>query len=163
MSLPETTPVKTPETDAEAFRLPSFSSLSRTAAALDALIIGALLIVRQYWPAFGAVVGTVVAFMVFWSLHMISRVVPEYLMDMEAGRRNGSGSAEKANRGAALWRLAGLLLLKYAVLTIGMITVFQFVKDHLMPFLLAFVGAFSITQLSIIVAAGRAMRAAKPL
>ncbi|BDI33195.1 hypothetical protein CCAX7_52460 [Capsulimonas corticalis] len=147
----------------EAFQLPPFRSLSQTAVTLDAILIGVLLATRQNWPALGAIAGTVVAFAVFWSLHMISRIVPEYLIGMEAERRGGSGSTPVKNRTAALWRLAGMLILKYALLTIGMISIFQFVKDHLLPFLLAFVGAFSMTQLAIIIAASRAMRAAKPL
>ncbi|MEO7720086.1 MAG: hypothetical protein ABIY70_28185 [Capsulimonas sp.] len=164
---PENTSASPKKTSAplpsEDFQLPSFQSLSRTAVALDALIIGVLLIVRQNWPALGAVAGTVVAFAVFWSLHMISRIVPEYLMGMEAERKAGSGSAQAKNRSTALWRLGGMLVFKYALLTIGMISIFQFVKDHLIPFLLAFVGVFSVTQLCIIVAASRAMRSAKPL
>lgn len=144
--------------------LPEFSRLLPTPLAVNGLALGALLLVRQNWLALGVATGALVGIALFWSLHLISRVLVDEFLQADAERKEAGqfGSKPQADvRHASLWRLAGMMGLKYGALVVVMIVVYHFAKSHLIPFFLAFLGAFALTQLSIVSAAARTMHARK--
>jgi len=141
------------------FALPPFGKLSQSAVVLNAGLLGLLLLTRFWWLALGAAAGALVGFAVFWSLHLISRLVVEHYQEAEAERRLHHRFEEQpAIRRNALWRLAGMLVTKYAVLAVAMFGIYQIAKGHLIAFMLAFIGAFALTQLAIVTSAAKAMR-----
>ncbi len=48
--------------------------------------------------------------------------------------------------------------MKYAVLALAMFGIYQIAKGHLIAFMLAFIGAFALTQLAIVSSAAKSMR-----
>lgn len=144
--------------------LPPFRRLLPQALIINAAAIGVLLLVGQVWLALGAFAGALVGVALFWSLHLISRTLVDEFMDAEAERKalkNFGPKPQAETRRAALWRLAGMLGLKYLGLAAVMMVMYHFIQSHLIPFFLAFLGAFALTQISIVSAATRAMRTLK--
>lgn len=141
--------------------LPPFGQLLPNALIVNALALGILLVIRQNWLALGVIAGAMVGIGVFWSLHLISRSLVDGFLEAEADRKQAQMFGPKPQaevRRAALWRLVGMLALKYGAMAVGMAVLYHFAKSHLIPFFLAFIGAFAMTQLSIVSAAARAMR-----
>ncbi len=144
----------------KATALPAFPRLLPGALAANGLIVGVLLVIRQNWWALGVVAGALIGVALFWSLHLISRVLVDEFLQAETDRKEAGHLGPKPQadvRRASLWRLAGMLALKYVGLAVVMIGVYHVAKSHLIPFFLAFLGAFALTQLSIVSAAARAM------
>lgn len=141
------------------FTLPAFGKLSQSALALDAGLLALLLLARYLWLALGVAAGALVSFAVLWSLHLISRLVVEHYQEAEAERRlHKRFDAQPAVRRNALWRLAGMLVLKYALLGLAMLGIYQVAKGHLIAFMLAFIGGFALTQIAIVSSAAKSMR-----
>ncbi|MCW3060646.1 MAG: hypothetical protein JWQ02_2467 [Capsulimonas sp.] len=142
--------------------LPPFIQIARGVFWLDLAIVAVLFFIGSMWLGLGALAGAVTGFAVIWTLHLVSRVVPQYFLESERDRRAGLRFGNTASaRNAALFRLAGLLLAKYAGLTVGMMLLFQFARQHIIPFLLTFTVSFSITQLGILISAARLSRIRK--
>ena len=145
--------------------LPDFVRLLPATLAVNGAALAALLLIRQNWLALGVAAGALVGIALFWSLHLISRVLVDEFLQADGERKQARQFGPKpqaAVRRASLWRLAGMLGLKYAALALVMIVVYHFAKSHLIPFFLAFLGAFALTQISIVSAASRAMNAGRP-
>jgi len=144
--------------------LPDFPRLLPMALAVNGVLLGVLLLIRQNWLALGVVCGAMVGIALFWSLHLISRVLVDEFLQADSDRKEAKQFGAKAQadlRSASLWRLAGMMGLKYGGLTAVMILVYHFAQHHLIPFFLAFLGAFALTQLSIVSAAARTMNTRK--
>ena len=144
--------------------LPDFPGLLPMTLAVNGVLLGVLLLIRQNWLALGVVCGAMVGIALFWSLHLISRVLVDEFLQADSDRKEAKQFGAKAQadlRRASLWRLAGMMGLKYGGLLAVMIVVYHFAKSHLIPFFLAFLGAFALTQLSIVSAAARTMNTSK--
>ena len=144
--------------------LPPFLSLLPKALMVNAVVAVVFLVLRLPWLALGIAVGTLVGVAIFWSLHLISTVLVSEFLEAEAARKEAKQFGPKSQavtRRAALWRLAGMLALKYVGLAVTLAITYHFVKEHLIPFFLAFTGAFALTQISIVSAAARASRVRK--
>jgi len=144
--------------------LPPFLSLLPKALIANAAVALAFLALRLPWLALGIGVGALVGVAIFWSLHLISTVLVSEFLEAETVRKEARQFGPKpqaAVRRASLWRLAGMLALKYGALALTMAITYHFVKGHLIPFFLAFTGAFALTQISIVSAAARASRTRK--
>ncbi len=144
--------------------LPPFLSLLPKALIINAVVALVFLMLRLPWLALGIGVGALVGVAIFWSLHLISTVLVSEFLEAEAIRKESRQFGPKpqaAVRRASLWRLAGMLALKYVGLAVTLAITYHFVKEHLIPFFLAFTGAFALTQISIVSAAARASRVRK--
>ncbi len=144
--------------------LPPFLSLLPRALLVNAVVALVFLVLKLPWLALGIGVGALVGVAIFWSLHLISTVLVSEFLAAESARKEARQFGPKpqaAVRRAALWRLAGMLALKYVGLAVTLAVAYHFVKGHLIPFFLAFTGAFALTQISIVSAAARASRVRK--
>ena len=149
-----------PATSAGDGAMPAFKSLAAPAVVGAGALVAILLIVNQLVLAFGAAAGLIVALAVFWSMHLIVRIVTSAYLDAETVRRSLSASVkESVVRRSAMWRLVGYLVLDFLGLGLLMTLIYITVpKASLVPFMLSFVGAFAIAQIAIVSAASRSMR-----
>lgn len=147
---------RTPQLNTAPSGLPPFGSLSKGPCLALAVVIGILLLMNKPALVPGAIAGLLVSLSTFYSIHLIVRIVT---VSFVADNKSSEPSRKAHSQNQAMWRLAYYLLLDLAFLGLVMTGVYLVARHNIIPFMLLFTAQFSVSQILIVSAASRSMRA----